>query len=377
MHIIFLKRPTRAIDKAINNFVVFDRAKPPHKNVILLIDCIITLVSDCLEMGFEYDESFFLLIAERVLDETIEKRRNKLNYTWYTVSEEHRQRMKTWFALHPGIFPIPEIGLPREQWYKHKNYNKQPQMPKFHVHFREEMFLVLRHVNKACSFLPSTSYSSISPIPSSLSPITAQQVPRVITVPVKERERVGTKSAAAEDADDLLLSLLFNIRRQINTASTVFTSSMTSLAWHIRMEENILFPRLQTALNDLDEESWLRLDTGTSVSTDIGVDTEVGISCLYADHEALNSLEMQVAAAMESTKSVVGSCENDRTKELGRIRETETEIEKEIPFPPSLVSSLNALCCQVLTLDTTLLRHLGEEEEIVVPLGLALNVSFD
>jgi hypothetical protein len=72
--------------------------------------------------------------------------RRATNYTAYTVSDAHRERKARW----PSI-----LNISRGDWFIHPNYQKNTQMPQYHVHFREEMLLVLKHTHKGLSLLYS------------------------------------------------------------------------------------------------------------------------------------------------------------------------------------------------------------------------------
>jgi hypothetical protein len=188
------------------------------------------------------------------LGEILSQDRHVVDYRSYETSEEHRLRIST----RPS-----RMNIDREDWFKHPNYSSRPQMPPYHVHFREEMQLVL----------------------------------------------------------SLLLSWFQNSSSQtFNKAFRVFRDSMEGLHGHVRIEERAFFPQIQAAHPAFD------------------------LGFLYQDHQILHNAEDNLKRKFEK---VAKSQEN--------------------PVTPQEQLSLLRLA---LEFDELLINHLGEEEEIVVPLCL-------
>jgi len=55
--------------------------------------------------------------------------RARQNYTAYEVGPDHSKR----------VMSLGDKFVSREDWWTHPKYRKRPQMPPYHVHFREEM----------------------------------------------------------------------------------------------------------------------------------------------------------------------------------------------------------------------------------------------
>lgn len=161
---------------------------------------------------------------------------------------------------------LGQLLVQRNEWLGHHAWTRRPQMPTFHVKFRQGMQKILQ--------ILSDWYLSAS----------------------------RDASPAAE-------------------ACRQFTMFREGLRMHVRIEEKQLFPQLQR---------WHpRVDT----------------SFLYVDHARLHELEEEVARKFRSisTMALYGHVERDDKAELLR---------------------------SLLAFDKCLITHLGEEEDIIVPLTL-------
>ena len=109
-------------------------------------------------------------------------------------------------------------------------------------------------------------------------------------------------------------------KQMIQSASSTFRGSMSGLNGHVRIEEYACFP--------LYKENFPKAD----------------ISFLYKDHEHLHESEQDVYRAFDELLKGEATFNNE----------------------DALLSALNRL----LDFDAELIAHLGEEEELVVPMSL-------
>jgi hypothetical protein len=223
--------------------------------------------------------------------------RRAQSYTHYVPSLEHVQRRKMW---------PKEFQIPREQWFTHPNYPKQKQMPTYHVHFREEMFLVLRHTLKGLQLIMEMQLASKS-----------------------QEER---KSA------------MKMITTQLTTAGQVFAHSMETLSFHVRLEEGHYFPALQKA-----------------------VGSSVDLSFLYHDHKELHLAEEKVHEQLRRTEGVLAHVQNQPPPHAHEQMQSD-DYEK-------LLLAMLSFAFAATAFDDALLNHLGEEEELVVPISLTRRVE--
>lgn len=112
-------------------------------------------------------------------------------------------------------------------------------------------------------------------------------------------------------------------------ASRTFEGSMSVLQMHVAIEERRVFPSMQRAVKDVD------------------------MSFLYDDHQHLHEEE---AALTESLSAITSSFEKCGD---------EGEAEK-----AAFSRLFERLFENALKFDTTFMNHLGEEEELVVPVAL-------
>eukprot|EP00854_Cymbomonas_tetramitiformis_P005190 gene5190-6315_t len=181
--------------------------------------------------------------------------RHVLNYTNYTVSKEHRARVKG--------FP-DSLRIHRSKWFTHPNWAGRMQMPPYHIHYREEMQAVLAQLKDS------------------------------LDAPSPEKQQ-----------------------QLLRRAFQYFERSMQGLAGHVNIEEHTVFPKYQRAFPNVD------------------------ISFLYKDHEHLHEEEGKLRREFERAKLDDGR--------QGVLRVVQA----------------------ALAFDAALNTHLGEEEEIVVPITLA------
>jgi hypothetical protein len=197
--------------------------------------------------------------------------RGELNFVHYTPSQEHSDRLKFLAETAPDLYNSSSI-TPRSKWFGHKHWNKNSQMPPYHVHFRQELQDVIRYLYEA--------YYSASKIPK------AQL-------------------------------------RAIRNAGSLFRGSMRGLNGHVRIEEYACFPLYRRTFPNVD------------------------IAFLYQDHEQLHKSEKAVNRAFN-------------------VMEEKSQAQDELLERDDILSLLEL----VLDFDDQLMAHLGEEEEIVVPMSL-------
>lgn len=206
--------------------------------------------------------------------------RGEVNFTCYMTSASFQSRKKKW----PKKMKEPCVS--RENWWTHADYYKSPQMPEFHTHFRVEMGNTLKAIYDAYNFHTDSNR--------------------------KKRER------------------------QINLALNIFRESMSSLSFHVSIEERRVFPMIISNVKHDD----------------------IDLSFLYDDHKTLHTAEERL---MKSLHQCLDECQkgiedeaNDQAVEL----------------------ALQSVVSSALAYDSALLTHLGEEEELVVPITLLYGMNF-
>ena len=204
--------------------------------------------------------------------------RNKVNYTNYEPSLCFLERKKAW--------PPKIKELTRETWWSHKDYHRYPQMPEFHVHFRVETASMMKAIYEAYDF-----------------------------------HQKGNR---------------LKRERKMNLAKNTFESSMSTLSFHVAIEERRVFPEMQRKVGN-----------------------EIDMSFLYEDHESLHKAEEQLKMSLEL------ACV-ECVKGVGKDAENDDEVE----------SALSQVVSDALAFDTVFMNHLGEEEELVVPITLVYGVNF-
>lgn len=206
--------------------------------------------------------------------------RREANFTSYLTSSSFQARKEKWPAK------MKASSLRRENWWMHPDYHKYPQMPEFHIHFRVEMGNMLAAIYDAYSF-----------------------------------HKEGSRNKR---------------ERRMNLALNIFEGSMSTLSFHVSIEERRVFPMMQHQVND------------------DGLD----LSFLYDDHKNLHMAEERL---MKSLKRCLAEC----------VKGKETEA-----YDAAVEGSLHAVITHALEFDTIFLNHLGEEEEVVVPITLLYGVNF-
>lgn len=77
----------------------------------------------------------------------LKENRHVLNYTNYVTSDTHKKRMKT----------LPKrLLISRDKWFNHKNWPGRMHMPSYHVHYREEVQEVIETIVQSFQ-MPSIS----------------------------------------------------------------------------------------------------------------------------------------------------------------------------------------------------------------------------
>lgn len=82
------------------------------------------------------------------VEDVLKQDRSVVDFRHYTPSPEHVERMKSLKCNFPDLYGNPSVSS-RRQWFNHPNWYNTPQMPTFHVHFREEMQAVVRNLYEA------------------------------------------------------------------------------------------------------------------------------------------------------------------------------------------------------------------------------------
>lgn len=204
------------------------------------------------------------------LQRVLSQDRAVLNFDQYTTSTEHNKRMAVLKEKAPELFDDPNL-TPRSKWFNHKHWNRNSQMPPFHVHFRVEMQDVLRLLYEAYA--------------------------------------ASTKNPKTQ-------------MRAIRNANSHFNGCMRGLSGHVRIEEYACFPLFKKAFPHAD------------------------VSFLEKDHKHLHKKEKEVNKAFSDAV---------------------LRLSAKDCIPPDQVLALTET---VLDFDDCLMAHLGEEEELVVPMSL-------
>lgn len=225
----------------------------------------------------------FSLLSDEVnnkLQSILSQNRHILNFTIYETCSEHKNRISQ--------RPI-RMNIPRNDWFNHPNFRRKPQMPSYHVHFREEMQSVLN--------LLYAWYQN------------------------NQNEEYGIK--------------------KFQQAYNLFQNSMEGLHFHVQIEENSFFPELQSKNPDFD------------------------LSFLYKDHEYLHQAEDNLLKKFQLIKRKLelnkGKKNNNNNGDNNNNNSNSTTV---------TIQDKSELLALAVTYDEVLINHLGEEEEIVVPLCL-------
>ena len=245
-------------------------------------------------------------LEKRVADGRHGRARSLVNYPHYEVCEAHKLRLR-------GL--TPEMRIPREKWFDHPFYRKQKQMCDYHVHFREEMLQVMVGIQGAHNlFLDAGG---------------------------REEDEANRERARA--------GMMKGLRR----TSSIFSKSMEVLNFHVTMEERYLFPEMQKI-------------------------SIIDLSFLYQDHKHLHEAEAKVTSALdvllqhllrtmtarsqEYLKQQRSQGQSDSKDDKGDRGDSDEDVKGGQMF-------LDLIAC-ALEFDTVFMNHLGEEEEIVMPISL-------
>lgn len=214
------------------------------------------------------------------LNHILLQNRHIINFIFYETSEEHKRRLEE--------RPI-RMNIIRNEWFNHPNYRKRSQMPSYHVHFREEMQLVLNNLYEC--------YQN------------------------NENEEYEIKNFLK--------------------AYSIFQNSMEGLHFHVQIEERSFFPDLQRKNPDFD------------------------LSFLYKDHEHLHEAE-------DNLKNKFQLIERKIKSSKGKKRNNNDDNDNDNNNNDKILSieDKSEILLLALKFDEVLINHLGEEEEIVVPLCL-------
>jgi iron-sulfur cluster repair protein YtfE (RIC family) len=230
--------------------------------------------------------------------------RGKTSFTQYQTSQKHKDRLDKYKTVAPDIFDNPQ-KTPRTKWFSHANWSKNPQMPSYHVHFRDEMQQVFRYLYNAY-------HASI-----------------ITTTTTTTKDKATNSRVVVSSA--------------IQRAHSMFVGSMQGLSGHVRIEEQTLFPMLKRKHPTVD------------------------ISFLYDDHKHLHKLERVAQSHLEQLVVMTRQQQqqqqalDEKRSSSGLLPEKKNNTTMQI---------LNATL-HVLAFDDALVNHLGEEEEVVVPLMLS------
>mmetsp|Transcript_57 Transcript_57/g.93 ORF Transcript_57/g.93 Transcript_57/m.93 type:complete len:267 (-) Transcript_57:121-921(-) len=220
----------------------------------------------------------------------LNQQRDVLNFQEYAVSEEHMNRMQQLAESVPEVFNNPS-STHRSKWFDHPNYHRNIQMPKFHVHFRQEMQSVLSHLDKAHDQVLLARFNDCK-------------------------------------------SSTFQFQN-CKSAYLQFQNFVGGLNGHFSMEEYAWFPVFQKHYPEIDLEF------------------------LYEDHGHLHQKKGKVLQALQDLMDA--SCSRRRQQQQEEVVEQQEELEEQV------------VSCIQLTMDfdQQLMGHLGEEEEILMPMSLA------
>ena len=209
------------------------------------------------------------------IQQVLAQDRGNVNFTEYTPSSRHEQRLEHLRKIAPELYDNPTI-TPRSTWFSHPMYRRNSQMPPFHVHFRQELQTTVAYLYDALTLASSTA----------------------------DHHK--------------------QIARKVESASRYFHACMRGLNGHVSIEEYACFPLYQEAFPN------------------------VNLKFLCEDHRELHQSEAQVGQALDDFLKQMES-KKDNEHRTGQLLE---------------------LLGIVLDFDEHLMQHLGEEEELVVPLSL-------
>jgi hypothetical protein len=212
----------------------------------------------------------------------LEQDRTVSDFRSYTASDAFRERQRTWPS---------QLKMARSEWWRHSRYHTQPMMPEYHVHFREESAHMLAAI--------LDSY---------------------------QHYRAGNVEKR---------------NKKILLASRTFEASMSTLSFHVAIEERRVFPMMQSEVPDVD------------------------LSFLYADHEELHKAEAALKEALARCQDVCSTASGD-----GDDDDDDDDDGDDGDGEKRLESLFQELVDRALAFDTIFMNHLGEEEELVVPLSL-------
>ena len=241
------------------------------------------LLYNNIENKNEADNLLLNILSEEVLQQLqniLSQNRHVINFQHYQTCEEHKNRI----LQRPS-----RMNIPRNEWFNHPNFRKRPQMPSYHVHFREEMQSVLNILYALYQHNNNQEYEI----------------------------------------------------KKFQQAYSIFQSSMETLHFHVQIEEGSFFPELQSKNRDFD------------------------LSFLYKDHQYLHETEDNLIRKFQSIKRKIDL----NTK--GKKKNTENDNNQTLPPSPIIsIQDKSELLVLAIKFDEVLINHLGEEEEIVVPLCL-------
>jgi len=96
------------------------------------------------EVLLKVNQSNTMEHLKRILGED----RGVVLFSNYTPSRQHMDRMEHLQRQLPRMFDNPDL-TPRTKWLSHRNWHRHPQMPPYHVHFRQEMQDAMRFLHQA------------------------------------------------------------------------------------------------------------------------------------------------------------------------------------------------------------------------------------
>jgi hypothetical protein len=240
--------------------------------------------------------------------------RHVLNFEHYIPSPTHVARMGRLAKTVPELYDNPGI-TPRSKWFTHPRWHENSQMPPFHSHFRSELQSAIQALYNAYEIIIIVSSS-----------------------PNHNNNNNNNKETSITAATQ---------RRMIERANHTFRGSMQGLNGHVRIEEYACSPLYKKTFPKVD------------------------ISFLYQDHQHLHESERHVynafdAILLSSSSNNVDDDDFDDDRKDDDDDDDSSTIIISIQKKEELASALNRL----LDFDDELMAHLGEEEEIVVPMSL-------
>ena len=242
-----------------------------------------------------------LLLIQQI-EHVLEQDRSVLDFRHYTPTSEHTERMKILKRDLPELYDNPALSS-RSQWFDHPKWYATPQMPTFHIHFREEMQTVIRSLNDAY---------------------------------ISSRDGLTIQTVLA-----------------IQDAASNFASCMKNLNGHVYLEEKNLFPRcaklLAVPYRSVINKQEIEQNESDKLQRQQPNGNEA-IEFLFRDHKQLHKMETKISTQFEGFTS--GEIELSRNDIISIMQTT-------------------------LDFDTLLMVHLGEEEEIVVPISLLADSDDD